>query len=74
MTLRHGGNQSVNTATSTEAAPAKRETVNGLIEVRLTAIRYAARDTNPTSSLRSMESRCRPISRAHTSTCICPTG
>jgi tetrachlorobenzoquinone reductase len=36
----------VNTATTAEAAPAERKTADGLIEVRLTAIRYAARDTN----------------------------
>jgi ferredoxin-NADP reductase len=36
----------VNTAIAAEAAASKRETADGLIEVRLTAIRYAARDTN----------------------------
>jgi ferredoxin-NADP reductase len=48
MTLLLGmqGEELVNTLTATPAEAAAEKTADGLIDVRLTAIRYAARDTN----------------------------
>ena len=68
------GDALVNTVTATPAEAASAKAADGLIEVRLTAIRYAARDTNLFEFSRSTASRCPPTSPARISTCICRTG
>ena len=62
------------TASPVEVTAAKAQGADGLIDVRLTAIRYAARDTNLYEfAQRRRQAAARPTSPAPTSTCICRT-